>query len=190
MSVVTEGGSTADANIHDPCPDAGPHRFLFVTNATFRGDLARDAGTTGRAAGDQRCNESARAAGLPGTYVAWLSTTTDHPTVRPMPGVAIVLPRACEVLAPDVISLPGIAMLPVAPSSTELGGTLDSPCFVWSNTTRNGTTEDMTSCEEWTSTDAGATGSVGACDNQDYEWTAWGARTCDNANVHLYCLEN
>jgi len=190
--VVEDGRATKDANVpvNDPCPDAGPHRFMFVTNATYRGDLGRDAGTTGRAVADTHCNDAARAVGLPGTYVAWLSTTNDHPPVNPMVGVAIVMPRACEVLAADQVALSSATTLPTAPTSTELGGTLSDPCYVWSNTSRSGTSFGSTSCEEWTTVDSGVQGSVGACDNVDYQWSTWGALQCDNGNAHLYCLQN
>jgi hypothetical protein len=163
---------------------------MFVTNATYRGDLARDPGTTGRVVADMHCNDAAHAAGLPGTYVAWLSTTTDHPSVTPMKGVAVVFPRACEVLAADAIALSGLTKLPLAPNSTELGGTLANPCYVWSDTTVSGTSFGATTCDEWSSIDASTQGSVGDCSSVDYEWATWGVLQCDNGNAHLYCLQN
>ncbi len=60
-------------------------RLAFVTSTWGRGDLhvwSGAAGTTGVAAGDAGCQASAVAAGLPGTYVAWLSDSTSDAYCR------------------------------------------------------------------------------------------------------------
>lgn len=172
------------------------HRFLFVTSQTFRGDLGRAAGTSGRTVGDEKCNQAAHSAGLPGTYVAWLSTTVDHPKVLPQKGTPIVLPRQCEVVADDFIALTGSGTVPlkVAPTSTELGSTLVIPCYVWTNTNTSGTAYDQSpganTCSEWTNAQAGSFGAIGLCTSLDAQWAAWSTLECNNDNAHLYCLQN
>jgi hypothetical protein len=49
--------------------------YVFVTSQTYRTDL-------GLAGYDRVCNERARTAGLPGSYLAWLSTTTGNAVDR------------------------------------------------------------------------------------------------------------
>jgi hypothetical protein len=61
-------------------PTAAPN-VVFITSASGNGDLSQwpDAlavSATGLAAGDAICQARANAAGLPGTYKAWLSTST------------------------------------------------------------------------------------------------------------------
>jgi len=67
--------SAADANEDAEPGDAGPDvregaNIAFATSRTVRGDFG------GLGAGDAICNEEAADAGLPGTYVAYLSTST------------------------------------------------------------------------------------------------------------------
>src|SRR5690606_18797239 len=60
-------------------------RLTFVTNSTGTGNLSTWAlagGNTGVAAADAVCNAEAAAAGLPGTYVAWMSDATDDAYCR------------------------------------------------------------------------------------------------------------
>ncbi len=64
-----------------------PQRRAFITSVTGSGDLsswadAIAAGKTGLAAGDAVCAARATAAGLAGTYVAWLSDETDDAYCR------------------------------------------------------------------------------------------------------------
>jgi hypothetical protein len=190
-----DGGSNVPNS--DPCADAGPHRLMFATSQTFRGDLGRAPGTKGRSVADEKCNEAARGAGLPGTYVAWLSTTTDHPNVSSQKGTPIVLPRSCEVVADDFAALTnsGTVKLKAAPSSTEFGSTLTVPCLVWTNTNTSGTASNLNepavfTCSEWTSTEAGVSGGFGLCTSTDAQWSYFNYLQCDNGNAHLYCLQN
>jgi hypothetical protein len=194
-STATGSGEGGDAavTVHDPCADGGAHRFLFVTHDNFGGDLGKDAGA-GRAKGDAICNASAAAVGLPGVYVAWLSTTIDPPRASPRPGVPIVLPRRCEVVADDLAALTATAVsgtLKASPNATEYGETLGSPCYVWTNTTASGTSSAfLATCSDWSSAGAGTTGAVGNCTLTDGQWANWATLACDNGNAHLYCLQN
>ena len=128
-------GTDASVPIVDPCADGGVHRVMFVTGATYRGDLgAGDAGTSfGTKAATARCNEAAAAAGLPGTYVAWLSSTMDHPVFSLRPNVPIVLPHACEIVAADLAALESVG--PAVPvdstvQPSEMSGRRNRPSFV------------------------------------------------------------
>jgi hypothetical protein len=191
-SDATTGSDGATVAVLDPCADGGAHRFMFVTHQTFRGDIAVDGGAPGAVA-DRICNAAAAAAGLPGTYIAWLSTSTEHPTASIEPGVPILLPRACEVVADGFVGV--TTTLKTAPNSTEFGETLGYPCRVWSNTTANGISASgpgfgEASCSEWTSADPAVLGVVGNCTSLDFQWAAWEQLACNSNSAHLYCLQN
>ncbi|MDB4954192.1 MAG: Flagellar hook-length control protein FliK [Myxococcales bacterium] len=65
------GGAAADGASGDGSVDGGlPFNIVFVTSTTHAGDLG------GLAGADAICQGLAAAAGLGGTYVAWLSTST------------------------------------------------------------------------------------------------------------------
>ena len=53
-----------------------PVKLVFLLEDGVRGDIG------GVAAADQTCNDAAEAAGLPGTYKAWLSDSTSSPSTR------------------------------------------------------------------------------------------------------------
>lgn len=57
------------------CADGG-RCLVFITSTTYTGNLG------GLSGADQKCNERAQAAGLPGTYKAWLSTASANAASR------------------------------------------------------------------------------------------------------------
>lgn len=76
-SSTTAAPKDAGTDSTDSGSDAGLHARLFVTSQSYAGDLRDAAQTpTGLAAGDKLCQEAAAAAGLSGTFKAWLSDAT------------------------------------------------------------------------------------------------------------------
>lgn len=187
-------GDAAAIPTNDPCADGGKHRSMFVTSATFRGDLgAGDSGVVGLVAADARRKEAAASAGLPGTYVAWVSTTKAHPALTTQPGVPLLLPYQCQIVASDLADL-GTTGPKVAINATESGGMVLGTCMVWSATSVSGTSQftaqpDTNTCAEWTSAAALAAGGVGDC-NERTSWSIFSNLPCDNDNGHIYCLQN
>jgi hypothetical protein len=59
-----------------PAELCGPHKKVFVSSAVYTGDMG------GLAGADEKCNSLAAAAGLTGTYKAWLSDATESPSTR------------------------------------------------------------------------------------------------------------
>lgn len=185
-----EGGGNGPAAA-GPCADAGAHRLMFVTETTMTANLGGQAGAAAL------CTAMAADAGLPGSYVAWLSTTTapPGPNLARQQNVPILLP-SCEQLAADLdhLTTHGIE---VALDITERGLPLPGPaCFVWTSTRPDGTPAGAGTCNEWTSAVADAGARVGLCNDgpdSGYPtyWTADSVTTqpC-NALARLYCLQN
>ncbi|MBL0215826.1 MAG: hypothetical protein IPQ07_18340 [Myxococcales bacterium] len=68
-----ETGKTAAVELHPPAFPVG--RYVFVTSSLF-------ASNTGRAAADAQCQADATSAGLPGSYVAMIATSTESVTTH------------------------------------------------------------------------------------------------------------
>ena len=65
----TDGGSTCVGCVD---PNGGPYNYVFVTSTTY----VPGQEFVGLAGADAKCAERASAGGLPGTFKAWLSTST------------------------------------------------------------------------------------------------------------------
>jgi hypothetical protein len=140
----------------------------------------------------------AAAAGLPGNYVPWLSTTKSGPVLAPNPTTAIVTPT-CALIAKNLADLESSGPT-VAINVTEMGMTVpDSPCLVWTATTAAGAPffaggVPGNTCDEWRSNDDGGIySSVGDCalsGDAGSVWTYFEYLTCDVNAGRLYCLQN
>jgi len=101
----------------DGCPNncVGPNRLIFATSVMFNGDLG------GLLGADAECQALAVAAGLPGSYMAWLSTDTESPSTRMTQSTTpYVRPDGVQV-APDWAGLvDGSLDAPI--DVTEVGG--------------------------------------------------------------------
>ena len=187
----------------DGCDPDCQHEFnyVFVTSDAYSGALG------GLDGADAICNAHAQEAGLPGEYMAWLSTANEGPVMRFNQSVLPYV-RVDEVI--------------VAESFSDLtGGTLDNAVLLdeygnpapgviegescgipgeqpatWTNTTKNGLPDPMgTDCLGWTTSDEGDEWqfvSVGLPNDKSEKWTAW----CYNNDVPacgyellLYCFE-
>ena len=71
VSSIVEGPCNIDSNKFQA--KFQNTKTVFVTSTTTTGNIQHD-GLTGLAAADSICNERASSAGLPGTYMAWLSS--------------------------------------------------------------------------------------------------------------------
>jgi len=66
---LIDGGASPEAAFDQAIEDLAVN-FVFATSTSYPADFG------GLAGADAICNQHAGDAGLPGTYVAWLSTTT------------------------------------------------------------------------------------------------------------------
>jgi hypothetical protein len=175
------------------CGSGGPC-FAFVTAATFTGSALQ-----GLAGADTACQSAASAAGLPGTYMAWLSANGSTPTTR-FTNKSNAGPYV-RVLAPVNGGGPGVGPL-VADSFAEMlacaGGICQaSPISdtergqsapgipVWTGTKADGSGASDT-CLGWTSN--AVFGLVGNQRQADQKWTDDGTNACNEARP-IYCFQ-
>ncbi len=161
--------------------------FVFATSKLYKGALG------GLAGGDQICNDLAAAAGLPGTYAAWLSTSFSGPQQRFKPALLpYVLPDGSPIAASWADLIDGTLLRPIdlhedGSKSVSAGG-CDPLNIAWSNTKSNAVPISETHCNAWTTASAGVSGRAGRLDALDSQWSNDCAVNCANA-LHLYCFE-
>lgn len=177
----------------------GDSRYIFVSSETLPGNLESEQipeNMTGLARADTLCQILAVAAGLPGSYYAWLSDNNNIPGYSDAAAriggaqdgvdVAYVMPQGGVAVAHgwDGLVENGPA---VAITRTETGMMLDvTPVRVWSNTDSDGTSLGESACDNWSSMIGfGWTGST----TTGTTWTDVGLFACTNVDVHLYCIQ-
>jgi hypothetical protein len=138
-------------------------KTVFVTSQTYNGAMG------GLAGADSLCQARATAAGLSGTYKAWLSDTTGSPSTRFTQSTAPYVLINGTVVANNWAGLTSGTLLH-AINLTETGGAPPAPSpnifpsedNVWSGTNANGTFDtNQASCQNWTSTSSNGGDSMG-----------------------------
>ncbi len=164
---------------------------VFVSSDFFTG------GEIGGLAGaDAKCQSLANAAGVSGTFKAWLSDSSQSPSTR-FPfftGPWRLQPNAVDgsnlppVVATDLEDLTtcGATCLKQAINRTETGEILTGSITVWTNTLSDGTAS-TDSCLNWTS-NAGF-GLFGDASQVDPKWTNTNTTFGCNSALSLYCFE-
>jgi hypothetical protein len=159
-------------------------KLVFVTNATYQGDLtSATQPLTGVAGGNADCQAEANAAGLPGTYKAWLSdflgnypaTTFTHSTVP------YALPNQnLDQVASNWAGLTSGANLLHLIDVSAQGATTDNQA-AWTNTDISGH-PNTNDCNNWTQSAHGEyLGQVGDLTllTYDHGWTNSSTNWCD-----------
>ncbi len=180
--------------------------IIFVSSVSGTGDLSSwdDAGgNTGLAAGDAICQARADAAGLTGSFIAWLSDENDDAYCR-IHGLTGKKDDNCEqaVLPVDagpwekidgfpfggtidqLLSPNNVVYAPV--TYDEYGN--DAEAFYFTDTDVDGKKDGShTGCENWTSnrSDLLAGGSL----SDSTVWTSGHARSCDQTESNLLCMQ-
>lgn len=168
-------------------------RRVFLTSGTYPATLG---GLTGA---DTKCRMHAEEAGLPGTYKAWLSDSTQSPTTRFLHSASPYVRIDGIIIAYDWFDLTdGTLVAPI--TVDELGNehSAQDPTELffgaWTNTLPNGTLDTTVSappisCSDWTSTQVAAFASVGAYLNTSAIWTrGFVPDSCSEIN-RLYCFQ-
>ncbi len=165
-------------------------KTIFVTSTFFDGNFGGPEGA------DQRCQERADIANLPGQYNAWLSDGIESPATRfTRHEGSYVLVGGTEVARNWDDLVDGALFHEIA--RTEFGtalGALPYVCIggeVWTNTKADGTSASEHACNAWTSgvlSDmAGVAGNVRRVD------AAWTEANCANVSCQsrlpLYCVQ-
>jgi hypothetical protein len=157
-------------------------RLVFVTSALYNGNLGGIAGA------DAKCMTRAAAAGLPGTFRAWISTTTTSPSAT---FTHYTLPYKLvdgTTIANNWADLTDGTLL-ARINKTETGAPVSNESAVWTNTKANGSQEGGTyDCSGWTTTSG--QGYTGVTEEADSNWTSWvyGQYAC-SVTIPLYCFQ-
>lgn len=160
--------------------------YVFATNAKYNGSLG------GLAGGDMKCKEAATAAGLPGTYAAWLSDATTNASARL--GTARGFIRVDGQPFSDSLQatagqdlVEGRVFFPVG--LDPFGVALPKADFAWTGTAPDGVLGAGTACANWTSGLAAESAITGAPLAGSVAWTsrAPAPDTCEKPG-HLICF--
>jgi hypothetical protein len=178
-----DGGSETTTTDVDAAVDAGPKR-IFVTRSTYAANFG------GIAGGDLRCQSSAEAAGLTGTFKAWLSDSTTNAADRFVSNGPWVEVGSNVTLFPSRVALRGFPSAQL--KKDELGQ--PSPDYWWTGTLANGVKGDN-NCMDWTSPSPADRGTVGSrgdgAAQPDKEWTEFYHFSCaTEEGLALICLED
>jgi hypothetical protein len=174
----------------DAAVDTAPKPRAFVTSTSYSGDLkTAGAGSSGLDGADKLCQAASTAAGLAGTFKAWLSDSTTNAIDRltDVGGWYMVGGQAFELFD----SKAALVSPPANPFADETGAVVDSE--PWTGTLANGTENSNDgfvgttgNCLSWTASlmDSGATGSSG----EPGSWTQSAAYQCQNLRP-IYCFQ-
>jgi hypothetical protein len=153
----------------------GTFNIAFVTSTTHNGNLG------GLAGADTICTGRATAAGLPGTYVAWLSTSTVDAVSRLAGARGFVRPdgqpfadQPSEIGANQIFN-----NLHLDESGNDVGTDV-----VWTGTTSDGTASANT-CSDWGL--ASGNGRSGSSEGGPAAWTDTANTNCSQPH-RLYCF--
>ena len=157
---------------------APPANIAFITSTTHTGNLG------GLAGADAICQARASAAGLPGTYKAWLSASTA--SARTRLGAATGWVRTDgKPFANGLADLTAGRIL--YPLVLDERGASVAGVTAWTATTGTGNLTS-TACSDWTDgTSTAVTATIGFSDYGTSGWTQNGGGTCASTQ-HLYCL--
>ncbi|MGB0589613.1 MAG: hypothetical protein ACPGU1_08050 [Myxococcota bacterium] len=163
---------------------------IFVSSLAARGDTL---GGTGGA--DSLCSTLANAAGLPGAYAAWLSTSDLDAIDRFANGGPWRTWDPDQQLWSKLVAYDIWDMtdgdIGTAINRTEYGAPVSGNCLVWTGTASDGevaNTEGIGgTCSGWTSSEEGF-GLTGLCDADNELWTEWAPALCTKES-RFYCLQ-
>jgi hypothetical protein len=156
----------------------------FVTSTTFTGDLR------GQTGADTECATLATAAGLSGTWKAWLSTSTLDAVTKLGSARGFVRPdgkpfadRVSDIKAGKILN----------PLTLDEAGIDDGFQEVWTGTTNDGLVAGSSTCADWTSTSMMVFGEVGVSTGGPGAWSDEGgssgrSNSC-SANSAFYCFD-
>jgi hypothetical protein len=193
--VETDGGvgdsSTLDAAI-TRCDAGSVSLRVFVTGQQF---LASQVGSLVHA--DQLCQAAARAAGLCGRFVSWLSDDQSNALSRIAPTTApFVLVDGVTVVAKGTAGLTSNALLHAIdltemnrPAPASPTACADGRLAVWTGTEFTGVGQPGYNCHNWTSSLASADGVVGFAQGKDGTWTYGCSGQICGGSASLYCIE-
>lgn len=179
---------TVDANDTDCQPAVPPTpKVIFLTKGLHDGDFG------GLTEADAICQAEAQAAGLSGTFKAWLSDTYESPATRFTKNGSPYQLVDGTVIAIDWNDLTdGIIDHPIHLDAT--GTPSLQALYVWTNTLPHSVPDNNSgapffdSCFDWRDVTGEFTGNVGSTNSTNSNWTDFTHVNCFFRNP-LYCFE-
>lgn len=165
-------------------PNAFNHANVFVTSTTYNGNLG------GLIGADEKCQQAAINAGLPGIYAAWLSDSTGSPSTRFKKLNKPYKLVNGTVIANDWADLTdGTLAAPIDVSET--GSTISFRAMTSTNI--NGSLIGTNHCNNWTNATTSYTATVGSNTSTTSTWTNNTSETLANRRCNsvksLYCVQ-
>jgi len=159
-------------------------KILFTTDNSYTGNLGGVAGA------NAKCALEATAAGLPGTFLAWLSDGTTSPSATFVQSLVpfVRADTAGTVIAPNWTGLTS-GTLTNTIFSDATGTSLGSAGLdIWTGVNANGTAS-TTNCSGWTSASGSVAGTIGGQLITNSGWTTFFTGQACSGTGHLFCVQ-
>jgi hypothetical protein len=160
---------------------ASKYNYAFITSETFNGNLG------GLSGADGHCTRLAAAAGLPGSFKAWLSSDTVTASSRTLRAGGFIrtdgsiwVDSRADLFPEPFIRTP----LWFNENKIKVAG---DPTFLWTGTTVSGSLQPGLTCIDWSTSASSKTARVGEAQSQGASWTQAGTPEC-GSRAHLLCL--
>jgi hypothetical protein len=170
------GDSPTDASPSDSPSTNG--KRVFVTSATFTGDLG------GAAGADAKCMAAASAAGRGGTFKAWVSLSSENAIDR----IAEAGPWIDFQNSMIFANKTALMGPPTTVLNTDEAGVNVQMIGAWTGTVIAGTLASDGNCLDWANGTIDENAHVGQVGNDTTEWTDLTTSSCAQS-FHLYCFE-
>lgn len=171
---------------------SGSSKKVFITSQKYNGNLG------GLSGGDAKCQSLATAAGLSGTWKAWLSSGGTSPSTSftqsssnytLIDGTVIASNWAdlIDGILTNPINKDEYGNIPPAANSSQSSCNDGIKSMVWTWTMTNGTPQPGSNCSGWTTASGGGDG-AGSSTASGTSWTYYCASQCTD-ELRLYCFE-
>jgi hypothetical protein len=160
---------------------------VFITSTTYDGDL------NGVSGAHTKCQQRANAAGLTGTFKAWISRPGDDPSIqfsREQNPYVLVDDTMIATDWDDLVD--GFLAAPI--NVDEYGNTVPVPWLAWTNTDTDGTVITNDHCNNWSDGTSNYLSIVGYAHATDNTWTNMNTEDCTGMGwgtdgFSLYCFQ-
>ncbi len=163
------------------------NNYMFATSSTYNGNLG---GLTGA---DGLCAAAAKNSGLPGTYVAWLATTTTTALSRLGSARGWLLTNGAPFA--DTIGVSGgktgirNGQIFSGPTFDEFGDNSSASqlATAWTGANEDGSLVSGNNCSDWTSSTSATNGLNGTQSYGSGQWTNQFVQNCASSSS-IYCF--
>ncbi len=185
-SVASEAGD-AQTPLADSGACGAGCRLVFVTKATFTGDLQGNAGADAKCKAAAAASTHAPISSRSTRFIAWISTgAAGSPGPGTRLGNAEYRRMDGTLVAASLAGLlSGSLLAPI--NVTERGDSLGTGAAAWTGTAANGTASNFT-CNGWSTNLLTVAGDVGTPPDTGTAWSISNTMSC-SASQRIYCIE-